>query len=270
MTGTALHLYDIALCRYALTSIAGYMDRKAFVQYVEKLLDPTVLTYLTELQNDGPDSRPLLLAESDLFQISDYFTYEEEFNKAWVSLEHVHARSLDCTKEIRDCLAPTYAEEWARKSAEFSGILERRGTLLSNGIYVIGEWVVEARRLLRAMGAIVFLPRPEGAFPTPKFPEPPPVPLPAEKGEGSGDTVVSALAEIRDLLVSQRLVKDWYSTDEVGKILGKAEYTVREWCRQGRIRAEKKGSGRGRYQSWVVSHDEVLRYQKHGLLRPKH
>jgi len=45
-------------------------------------------------------------------------------------------------------------------------------------------------------------------------------------------------------LVQQRTVKDWYTTDEIAGILGKAEFTVREWCRLGRIRAEKKKSGR--------------------------
>ena len=35
---------------------------------------------------------------------------------------------------------------------------------------------------------------------------------------------------------------------------------------QGRIRGEKKGSGRGRYQSWVISHAELLRVQREGLL----
>jgi hypothetical protein len=69
-----------------------------------------------------------------------------------------------------------------------------------------------------------------------------------------------------DTLVSQRTVKDWYGTEEVAKILGKAEFTVREWCRLGRVHAEKKGSGRGKYQSWVISHDEVLRIQHEGLL----
>ena len=53
------------------------------------------------------------------------------------------------------------------------------------------------------------------------------------------DRIETALAE----LVRQRTVKDWYSTEEAGQILGKSEYTVREWCRNGRINAEKKGSG---------------------------
>jgi hypothetical protein len=67
-------------------------------------------------------------------------------------------------------------------------------------------------------------------------------------------------------LVERQVVKEWYSTEEVAKLLGKAEFTVREWCRLGRVRAEKKGSGRGKYQSWVVSHEELQRPQREGLL----
>jgi hypothetical protein len=277
-SGRMLHEFDIALCKYALNNIAGYSDRQEFRAYIEDNLDPSVLTYLMALQADESDPLPLLLAESDLWEISDDFDGgTEEFNKYWVSNERLHRSSMDCVIEIRDSLAPTYAEEWAKLSTELTKWLEREETRLSNGIYVIGEWVVEARRLLRAMGAIAFLPRPDGTFPTPKFPVPSASPVPAENGTGKGDTVVSAIAEIqtlqrevRDLLVSQRTVKDWYSTDEIASISGKAEYTVREWCRQGRIRAEKKGSGRGKYQSWVVSHDELLRYQRDGLLLAKH
>ena len=61
-------------------------------------------------------------------------------------------------------------------------------------------------------------------------------------------------------------MKDWYTTAEAGQILGKAEFTVREWARNRRIRAEKKGSGRGKYQSWVVAHAELQRIQREGLL----
>jgi hypothetical protein len=68
------------------------------------------------------------------------------------------------------------------------------------------------------------------------------------------------------VLVERQTMKDWYSTEEVAKILRKAEFTVREWCRLGRIHAEKKGSGRGKFQSWVISHAELLRFQREGLL----
>jgi len=47
------------------------------------------------------------------------------------------------------------------------------------------------------------------------------------------------------LLVRERTAKEWYTTEEVARIVGKAEFTVREWCRNGRIRAEKRISGRG-------------------------
>ena len=67
-------------------------------------------------------------------------------------------------------------------------------------------------------------------------------------------------------LVARQAVKEWYSTDEVAILLGRAEFTVREWCRLGRVRAEKKGSGRGRYQSWVISHAELERFRRDGLL----
>jgi hypothetical protein len=74
------------------------------------------------------------------------------------------------------------------------------------------------------------------------------------------------LAELRDLLLAQKAVKDWYTTAEVGELLGKAEFTVREWCRLGRINAAKRQSGRGKHPAWVVSHAELLRYQREGLL----
>ena len=71
------------------------------------------------------------------------------------------------------------------------------------------------------------------------------------------------------LLVQRQAVKDWYDTDEVAKILGKDPFTVREWCRNARINAEKRKSGRGRYAAWAISHGELIRIQKEGLLPAK-
>jgi hypothetical protein len=79
------------------------------------------------------------------------------------------------------------------------------------------------------------------------------------------DRIEASLA----LLVDRQAIKKWYSTQEVAHLLGKAEFTVREWCRLGRVRADKKGSGRGKYQSWVVSHAELQRVQREGLLPMK-
>ena len=49
-------------------------------------------------------------------------------------------------------------------------------------------------------------------------------------------------------------------------MLGKAEFTVREWCRNGRVQAHKQGSGCGKHQSWVIAHGELQRLQREGLL----
>ncbi len=76
------------------------------------------------------------------------------------------------------------------------------------------------------------------------------------------------IAGTLDVLLQQHTVKDWYTTEEAARTLGKAEYTVREWCRQGRVHARKKGSGRGKYQSWVICHEELLRIRREGLLPP--
>ena len=79
------------------------------------------------------------------------------------------------------------------------------------------------------------------------------------------DRIETALTTLLQL----RTVKDFYSTDELAAILGKAEFTVREWCRRGRIRAQKRRSGRGKFQSWVVAHDELVRIQREGLFPEK-
>jgi transposase len=68
------------------------------------------------------------------------------------------------------------------------------------------------------------------------------------------------------VLVERQIVREWYTTEQVAQMVGKAEFTVREWCRHGRLKAEKRMSGRGAYPAWIVSHDELLRYQREGLL----
>ncbi|TWT84270.1 hypothetical protein CA13_57460 [Planctomycetes bacterium CA13] len=47
-------------------------------------------------------------------------------------------------------------------------------------------------------------------------------------------------------LIEQEKTKEHYTTAEIANILGRAESTVREWARGGRIWAEKRQSGRGR------------------------
>src|ERR1700693_5703863 len=67
------------------------------------------------------------------------------------------------------------------------------------------------------------------------------------------------------VLVERQPAKEWYSVEEFARIVGRSEFTCREYCRHGRIRAEKKESGRGAYASWAISHAELLRFQREGL-----
>jgi len=84
------------------------------------------------------------------------------------------------------------------------------------------------------------------------------------------DTII--LTELRELkamlavLVERQTVKAFYEIEEFARLVGKAEFTVRQWCRLGRIRAEKKLSGRGAHVRWAVPHAELLRYQREGLI----
>jgi hypothetical protein len=67
-------------------------------------------------------------------------------------------------------------------------------------------------------------------------------------------------------LVDRETAKEWYTTEEFARRVGKAEFTVREWAWLGRVRAAKRNSGRGAFACWVISHQELLRYQREGLL----
>lgn len=83
-------------------------------------------------------------------------------------------------------------------------------------------------------------------------------------------TLEERLLKIETMLVAlverdQR--REWYAVDEFSRIVGRSEFTCREWCRLGRIRARKKDSGRGAHTAWAISHEELQRYQREGLLR---
>lgn len=82
-------------------------------------------------------------------------------------------------------------------------------------------------------------------------------------------TIDERLDRIEALLASlaeRQTIKDFYTTDEFARLVGKREFTVREWARLGRVHAQKQRSGRGAFASWVISHQELKRYQREGLL----
>jgi len=74
------------------------------------------------------------------------------------------------------------------------------------------------------------------------------------------------LEAILDRLVRQRQIQDWYDTKTLAEILRKSQHRVREWCRLGRVHAEKRPCGRGTSKEWMISHEELMRIKSEGLL----
>ncbi len=77
------------------------------------------------------------------------------------------------------------------------------------------------------------------------------------------------IEDVLQQLLEQKTVQQFYSTSDVARILGKAEFTVREWCRNRRVVAEKRPCGRGNSQEWMIEHAELERIKAEGLLPPE-
>jgi len=83
------------------------------------------------------------------------------------------------------------------------------------------------------------------------------------------DNILHRLDRIETLLIElqqQRSTKEQYTTAEVAEFVSRSEYTVREWCRLGRIKAEKSHVGCGYSTEWRISYDELQRVLNEGPL----
>ena len=83
------------------------------------------------------------------------------------------------------------------------------------------------------------------------------------------DGIEDRLARIEGMLtqlVERQAVKEFYTPEEFARLVGREAFTCREYCRLGRIHALKKSGGRGKHPYWVISHEELLRFQREGLL----
>jgi hypothetical protein len=99
-------------------------------------------------------------------------------------------------------------------------------------------------------------------------------------GDGHSDLVLQAvlllgqqvasldkkLAEIHQVVLAQKVEKEWYTTSELAEALGKSQYTVQErWCNEGRIECEKDPEN----GKWRIPGCEFRRLVGGGALKPR-
>jgi excisionase family DNA binding protein len=80
--------------------------------------------------------------------------------------------------------------------------------------------------------------------------------------------IEAMLAQILEFLAAPKVARECFTVEEVAVMLNKSLYTVREWCREGRINATKRLEKRGGSELWSISVDEVERYRNEGLMTP--
>lgn len=78
----------------------------------------------------------------------------------------------------------------------------------------------------------------------------------------------SMLDRIFDAVTRPSLDRACYTVEAVAKKVGRKPYTVREWCREGRINATKRTERRGGAELWSISSEELSRLDNLGLLSP--
>jgi excisionase family DNA binding protein len=78
--------------------------------------------------------------------------------------------------------------------------------------------------------------------------------------------IETMLAQIHESLTDPKAAREWYTVEEAASLIGRKPYTVREWCREGRINATKRPEKRGGTELWNISATEITRYKNEGLL----
>lgn len=81
------------------------------------------------------------------------------------------------------------------------------------------------------------------------------------------DDLDSRTTKQGDYLMSS-MEKEHFTVKEAAAELGKTAYTVREWCRFGRIKAEVLQGPVKRDDKFLIHRDEISRYRRDGLRPP--
>ncbi len=92
---------------------------------------------------------------------------------------------------------------------------------------------------------------------------------------GAMPDIIGQLSEMRSMLhiIMEKLdrpatTRAFYTVEEAARLLSRTPYTVREWCRQGRINAVKRTERRGGATLWSIAAAEIERFKNEGLLPP--
>lgn len=191
---SALHCFDIELCRYIRGNILGQDGGDRLASALNAQLSAPLQSYLNfdPDDGDGDDQREqLLLERDDILDLEETAAdLSDRFGLHWEPYESLHRRWVRCVHEIRSELSVQAAEDWSRLSAGFARQLEQEGLSLEVGIRVTGDWISETRRYLSAMRRPDLIPYPGGLWPTPRNPSPP-------QGE-LADTLAKNLDATRD------------------------------------------------------------------------
>lgn len=82
-------------------------------------------------------------------------------------------------------------------------------------------------------------------------------------------TRIDRLESKLDQLLTKEAVREFYTTAQFADRVGKSKDTIAGHCQNGRIRATRKRNGRGGKLEYSISHDELLRFERDGLLPPQ-
>jgi hypothetical protein len=159
----------------------------------------------------------------------------------WTPFPALHRRAVECVPEIRSELTQQTAEEWAADSAGFAARLCEDGLSLADGIATVRDWLLCARRLLKAMGADHLSPAPGNRT----------TPTRANAGRTRRDDVVRRNeVRIRGADAGEEKSPEMLSPAEIDAKYSISRSTVYAACRAGMLphyRVPAKKGARGKY-----------------------
>ena len=165
-----MHAYDLDLCEYAIANVRHHLGDARFAAHVRSTVPEAVDAYHFQA-GELADPPRLLLSGAELLDLEKVFEGEHHsLNREWEAYRPLHRRYVRTIGEVREGISRVEAEAWSAACAGFAQRLEGERVRLADGIGVVRAWVTQLRLLLRAMGAVHYLPRPQGRQPTPSSP----------------------------------------------------------------------------------------------------